>query len=202
MSSWFGGEADDSLGQMRWNSTPVIALVAVIIFAAAAGLLILSGDDDGGPTPVSRNTPVATTAPRSTPAPGEFGAEPRLGDNVDAVSPEHGRTVSQLSTLPVAGGTQPGGVCAKVNFENFGNSADTIRWFHMAFDDQLVTQLTTVHPGPINPGTGIPDEAEICYTPEEGIPVGMHTAAISVGDPNIPSAPPRQIVSWSFEVAP
>ena len=193
VSFWFGAEPDGSLGRMKWNSTPVIALVAVFVFVAAAVLLIRSGGgDDNG----------ATQAPRSTPASGEFGDPPRLGDNVEAVSPAHGETVTQSSTLPVAGGSQPGGVCATVNFQDFGLSPDTIRWFHLAFDGELVTQLTTVYADPVNSDTGIPDGAVICYTPDEGIPVGMHTAAVSVGDPSIPAAPARQLVGWSFEVVP
>ncbi len=185
---------------MKWNSTPVIAIVAVLIFGAAAVLLIVSGGDNDGPIQSVGDTPNPTAVVRNTPAPGEFGSPPRLGDNVEAISPAHGQTVSQSSTRAIAGGAQPSGVCVTVNFENFGSSPDTIRWFHMAFDDQLVTQLTTVYGDPVNPDTGIPDGAEICYMPDEGLPVGMHTAAVSVGDPNFPTAPPRQIVAWSFEV--
>lgn len=202
MSSWFDAGPDDSLGRMKWNSTPVIALVAVFIFAAAAGLLILAGGDDDGPVQGGGNTPIPTAPPRNTPASGEFGDPPRLGDNVEAVAPEHAQTVSQSSTLPLAGGTQPGGVCATVNFDDFGTSPETVRWFQMAFDGELVTQDTTVFFRGENSDTGDPTGMELCYMPDEGLPVGMHTAAVSVSDPNIPAAPARQVVGWSFEVAP
>ena len=46
-----------------------------------------------------------------------------------------------------------------------------------------------------------PDDGVVCFMPPEGLPVGVHTAAVSVQNPRAQTAP-RQVVGWVFEVVP
>ncbi len=174
---------------MKWNSTPVIALVAVLVFAAAAGLLMLAGGDDEPPP----------SSAVETPTPSKFGDPPRLGDNIEDVAPAHAQTVGQAATRPRPGAPAPSGVCVTVNFVD---TPENLRWFHMAYDEQLVTHLTTVFP--INPDaeTGEYGGAVISYETYDGLETGINSAAVSVSDPTVPNAVVRQVVGWKFEVVP
>ena len=174
---------------MKWNSTPVIALVAVVVFAAAAALLVFSRSDD--PTPSAR-----PTSPVDAPSPSAFGDPPRLGDAVLDVSPAHAEPIDQADTRPEFPIRAPAGLCATVSFED---TPETLRWFHLWFDGDLVTPSTTVFPT-AEEVDGIPVGADICYMPDEGLPVGVHTAAVTVSDPTVPNPIARQVVTWGFEV--
>ena len=183
---------------MKWNSTPVIALVAALIFAGAAALLFMAGGD--GDSPADGSVATATASPVSnTPVSEKFGDPPRLGDNVEEVLPAWGQSVTQAQTVPVPDLSQPAGACAVINFQD---APDQLRWFHMAYDGELVTHLTTAFLRSSASDPDNPDGAILCYMPDEGLSVGVHTAAVSVTNPNDPNATPRQVVAWAFEVTP
>ena len=160
---------------------------ALILFATAA-----CGD---GPAKTAGGgavgAPVSATAPA---IPADFGPAPKLGGNVKTISPAHAAQVKQASTRsPVA--ATPKGLCADVNFDGLPENG---LWFRVAFDGkEVTTKLSWAVDSKENPTNG-----RLCYAPAEGFPVGKHSAALSVQDPNNPAAPTRQIVGWAFEVTP
>ena len=81
---------------------------------------------------------------------------------------------------------------------NFDGLPENGLWFRVAFDGkEVTTKLSWAVDSKENPTNG-----RLCYAPAEGFPVGKHSAALSVQDPNNPAAPTRQIVGWAFEVTP
>lgn len=199
--------ASGEMPNVRWL---FVALVVPL-------LLVACGDGAGDSSPPAAANTAAPPTPRPTTAgsspvataargPDDFGPAPRLGDNVTKVSPEHGTKVTQASTRspdPV----RPGGVCAEVNFEGIedpppgsglpeGASAKRI-WFRMAIGRTEVTpELVWIVP------SEDADVGRVCFSPEEGLPIGRTTAALVVQDPFDQSKPTKQTVAWEFEVVP
>jgi hypothetical protein len=117
--------------------------------------------------------------------------------NIEAIFPEHGAKVSQASTRT---GSQDGagGACVQANFDG---PAENAQWIRIVFDEEEVTpKLTVIFP--VDAETVSPEGATLCWAPEEGFTVGMHTVAVGVQNPNNPQEPPQQIVEWQFEVTP
>jgi len=110
-----------------------------------------------------------------------------------AVTPAHASRVSQAETR--SDGLQaPRGVCVRASF---GGLPERTLWFRMAVDgvevtDRLVWYLSTLDS----------QEGTACYQPPEGLPLGVHEAAVAVQNPFNLNEPPRQLVSWAFEVTP
>ncbi|MGH2610861.1 MAG: hypothetical protein ACRDHF_17405, partial [Tepidiformaceae bacterium] len=87
------------------------------------------------------------------------------------------------------------GICAEVTYEGLPQNN---RSFQMAFDDDIVTQELTLL---LLEGTEAdPIRGLICYATEEGLPLGVHSAAVAVQDPNNLAGPPDEVVGWKFEV--
>lgn len=171
-----------------------LRLLAVAALPCALLAFAACGD---GPDPV---TPTAAPSSAATPGasasiPADFGPAPKLGGNIDAITPEHGQKVTQRDTRSVDP-ARPRGLCAVVNFDNLSGQ-DTLRWFRMAFDGVEVTpELTWL----VAPETGDRSGGRVCFAPTEGFKVGKHSAAVSVADPNNVSAAAKQTIGWAFEV--
>lgn len=162
---------------MKLRLLSFAAVPFVLFFAAACG-----DGDNPDPTP----------APSPTRDASAFGPTPVLGGNILDITPKHASSVKQAATRS-PNPNRPEGVCAKVDFKDL---PDTGRWFRMALDEtEVTTELTWIVSSNESPTGGI-----MCFAPEEGIPVGRHTAAVAVQDPNNPQAPTRQIVAWEFDV--
>jgi hypothetical protein len=159
--------------------------------------------DGADPGPTATPTATGTAQVVQTAEPGRatitatsnqtgFGPAPTLGGHVNALSPEHGQRIPQAQTRTIDPGN-PRGICAEVDFEGL---PENVLWFRFALDGrEYTTQLVWVVPTDVNP-----EEGKMCYAPEEGIPVGMHDAAIVVQDPSDTAAATREVVSWRFEV--
>lgn len=158
-----------------------------VALAGAALLFTACGD---GP-----DAPAATPGATGTPGiPEDFGPAPVLGGNITSITPEHGASVTQASTRTTNLGN-PRGICAEVTFDGLPQYA---QWFRMAVDGVEVTEeLLWIVPTREQPTTG-----KVCFTPEAGLAVGKHTAALAVQDPNNPLADSKQVVGWAFEVVP
>jgi hypothetical protein len=152
--------------------------VLLVGVAAVVAVLAFGGDDDGA------------AVPTSTPDPAGFGPAPILDGNIIEVSPEHGATVTQESTRTIDP-NDPRGVCVRVRFEDTHG-----QWYRMAVNGEEVTSqgiwdFTRVD---------VDDTGRLCYDPAEGLPVGRIQAAVSVQDPQVFGAPPREVVGWEFDV--
>jgi hypothetical protein len=171
---------------------PWVILVAgtvVIVVVAAGATFALGGDDDDDGGQVATGTPTPTQATGDP-----FGKAPAMTEHITQVIPAHGLKVQQRNTRPTASG--PSGVCAVVNYKDL---AENNQWFRMAFDDKEVTQELTL----IIKGTqASPEGATMCYAPDGGVPVGIHSAAIIMQDPRDTSGTARELVAWKFEVIP
>lgn len=179
---------------------PILALCAaagVAAFAASCG-------DDGSTTVDSYRqlsksvTPAASASASGTAAASgtttQFGPAPKLGGNVIKVQPAHAERIAQPLTR-AATPDQPKGLCFEASFSGLDGN---IQWFRLVLDGQEVTpKLTWAVSSATNPTGG-----RACYPLKDGIPVGVHTAAVSVQNPNNPNEPPRQLVGWGFEVTP
>lgn len=165
-----------------------IRLALVAALPAALFLFAACGDGPDKPEPT-----VAGASPTVVGSTAEFGPEPVLGENIVSVSPGWAERVKQASTR-TANPTKPGGLCAVVDFKDL---PETIRWFRLVLDE---TEVTTSLTWAIAPEGGDRSGGRMCYAPAEGIPVGVHSAAIAVQDPNNVQARSRQIVAWKFEV--
>lgn len=175
------------------------------LILAAAGALALAltaffaacGDGPGTPgeTPGATRTPTTAGTPRPTLAQPTIpltGPTPRLGGNVTKVSPAHGAQVTQASTRTLDPG-RPGGLCFEASFEGLPENS---LWFRVRIDEQEVTnKMTWVVDSLESPSAG-----RGCYAPAEGLPVGLHNAAIAVQNPNSTTEPTKQLVVWAFEV--
>jgi hypothetical protein len=82
----------------------------------------------------------------------------------------------------------------KANFK--GLAAGNLQWFRMAFDGVEVTSKLLWAVDSFEKPTG----GTVCYSLEQGFPVGRHFVAISVQDPA--GGPVKQVASWGFEVTP
>lgn len=154
------------------------------VFAfAVAGALLVSACGDGAEDDADGS---------ATNDVSDYGPTPTLRDNIVAVSPAHGSTVSLASTMS-PDPANPNGVCVEVTFENTPQYG---QWFRMAVNGEEVTPETTW----IIATQENPEDGRLCYAPEEGLPEGRIQAAVSVQDPTNFSAPPRQVVSWAFDV--
>lgn len=172
-----------------------IAFLGLLIALFAAGC----GDGPG-------TSAAATKAPKATkttdissggqqsPAASWPGPAPRFGTNVTAITPQHGTKVTQADTRS-PNPTKPRGVCFVASFKDLGD--DAARWFRMAVDDKEVTTQDFTW---IVSDNDQPEGGRGCYAPVDGLKVGKHTAAVSVQNPNNPSEPTRELVSWAFEV--
>ncbi|MCC6387585.1 MAG: hypothetical protein IT302_09395 [Dehalococcoidia bacterium] len=177
---------------------------ARIILAGAGALVVVltalfaaCGDGPDKPPqdlPATR-TPTSAGTPRPTlaqPTIGLAGPTPRLGGNVTKLSPAHGATVSQASTRTIDP-SRPGGLCFEASFEGLPENS---LWFRLRLDEQeLTTKMTWVVDSFENPTAG-----RGCYAPTEGLPVGLHNAAVAVQNPNSATEPTKQLVVWAFEV--
>ena len=167
---------------MKLRRSFLAVVPAVLLLAAACG--------DGSIKTIDE-------AATSTPGPGgtaeaRFGKAPTLGGNILEVSPKHAEMIRQGATRS-PNPNQPQGVCARTSFQGLNGNA---QWFRMAIDGvEVTTELVWIIASEDNPTGGI-----VCFAPAEGITVGDHSAAISVQDPNNPSAPRRQLVAWKFAV--
>lgn len=171
------------------------------ILGLALGLATSCGDGpDKPPTTSAAATTVAT--PARTPIAGSalptntpdlMGPGPRLGGNVTVVSPQHGSQVRQAATRPSASNRT--GLCFEADFKNL---PETILWYRLRIDgDEVTTKMTWAVSSQDQPTGG-----RGCYAPAEGLPIGRHSAAVAVQNPNNPSEPTRQLVTWAFEVIP
>jgi len=170
----------------KTNALPFLVAGGVILLAgiAAAAILLRGGDDDDSAIPATTTTPTST----------EFGREPSLDGNVFEIFPEHAATVKQAETLP-GNPDHPGAVCLRIRFEETNGT-----WYRMAVDGIEVTEQT-IWIG-INPTTNeLPEEAQLCYDPPEGLRTGLIDASVVVQEPNGIS-PVKEIVEWRFRVDP
>ena len=184
----------------------VSCVAAVLATAAACGGSSSNKTIDNA-SKIAKDTPSASASAqtRSTPTPqasavSKFGVPPVLGGNVTDVAPGWGKSVKQAATRTTNRGN-PSGVCADVSYNP---PATSNLWFRMAVDGQEVTSKLTVigHDKAAPVQTPQVSTATICYPPAEGLSVGIHTAAVSVQNPQNPQAPIVQTVSWKFEVTP
>jgi hypothetical protein len=162
----------------RRSPTPFIVaggLIAIVVVAVLAVTLLSGGDDDPEPPADA------------------LGPAPTLDGNVIAIYPEHGAEVEQATTRT---GTQefPGAVCVRVRFGDTTNGTS----YRMAVDGVEVTEETIWYGiDPAKPE--LPEEAQLCYDPPEGLDRGRIDAAVSVQDPNS-AGPPQEVVAWKFDV--
>lgn len=177
-------------------------LSAVLAVAAACGGSGSNKTIDNA-NQIANNNPSASVAANATPTPapsqvGEFGPPPVLGSNVTDVAPKWAASVPQSQTKTPNRG-DPHGVCADIAYVP---PADSLLWFRMAVDGQEVTQKLVAIQHLTSPTATTAETATICYAPEDGLSVGMHSAAVSVQQPNAPTASIIQNVAWKFEVTP
>jgi len=166
---------------MRFQHFALGALPCALLLLAACG----DGPDE----------PAAATATSSVAA-DAFGPAPLLGGNIDQISPAHGARVAQAQTV-TTNRLNPRGVCVKVNFNGLPTYGQSFRFI---VDEKEVTAGgDTVWIIPTNES---PKDGTICYSPDGGLPVGVHSAAIGVQDPSNLTGPFKQIVDWKFEVTP
>lgn len=180
-------------------------MVALLVLVAGCGSSGNKTVENGGsiaskftPTPLGAPTatPNATISASQTAAAGATpawpGPAPKMTANILDITPKHGIQVNQASTkLDKSSGL--GGVCAKISF---ADPVQNIQWFRMVLDTTEVTaKLTVLVSADQQTGT-------ICYATDAGIPVGRHTAAVSVQDPSDTTGKILQLVGWAFEVVP
>ncbi|MBI2764507.1 MAG: hypothetical protein HYX53_01205 [Chloroflexi bacterium] len=179
---------------LLYAAAAAVLVAASLGFAACRDTTSTTATLPPGGTPttaVKAKTPVTGVA---TPTPDLKGPAPRLGGNVTKVSPAHGSQVKQSSTR-TSNVNVPGGVCFEANFDGL---QENIQWFRLRVDDQEVTtKMTWAVDSADNPSKG-----RGCYPPTDGIPVGLHTAAVSVQNPSNLNEPTKQLVVWTFEVVP
>lgn len=168
--------------------------IAALIIACAPVVLLLAACGDGPDQPATTVAPGGTAAPAGSATIAPFGPAPTLGGNVTDISPGHAERVTQPSTRTVDA-YKPSGVCFGASFKNAPEQA---QWFRMAVDDQEVTTKLIW----FVPTQNAPETGRACYAPPQGLPVGRHTAAVSVQNPRSLTEPPRQMVAWAFDVTP
>lgn len=160
-----------------------VPLAALLFLALTALSACGDGADDGTPGP----SPARSSGTPAIPA--DFGPAPTLGKNIESITPAHGARVQQASTRTLDP-IQPRGLCATVNFEP---PVENLQWFRMVIDDREVTPELTIRADAGTPPKG----ATLCWPPPQGLSVGKHTAALSVGPFG---GTPIQVIGWAFEV--
>lgn len=183
---------------------PLVGLLVAVTLALAAAC----GGSSSNKTiknagDIAKNSPSASAAANATPTPApsavtEFGVPPVLGGNVTDVAPGWGKSVTHAQTLK-ADTDKNTAVCGKINFDP---PVQNIQWFRMAVDGTEVTTQATVAVR-----TDSSDKVQgsaICWAPKDGkgLSAGIHSAAISVQNPQDPQAAIVQTVSWKFRVTP
>jgi hypothetical protein len=169
------------------NLVFVMRIKSIFLTALPAALLLFAACGDGADTP-------ETPTPEPTVDPLSFGEPPVLGGNILEISPAHAEQVTRAATI-TRNELDPKGVCVKVSFTGLPTFGQAFRFI---IDETEVTAAgDTVWVIATNES---PKDGRICYAPEGGIPVGRHTAAIAVQDPNNTTGPYKQIVDWKFEV--
>jgi len=163
----------------KFAATAASLALAIGAFAACGD----GSDDDSG------DAATPTTAGGEARIPADFGPAPKFGNNVELVSPAHASRVKQAETR-TTDPIRPGGLCAEVNFDD---PVENLQWFRMVLDAEEVTARLTVKVDSGNPPKG----ATLCWAPPEGLKVGKHTAALSVGPFG---GDPIQVIGWAFEV--
>ncbi len=182
-----------------------VSCVAAVLAAAAAcgGSSSNKTIDNGGQ--IAKDTPSvsASAQANATPTPqpsavSQFGVPPVLGGNVTAVAPGWAKSVKQAQTLK-ADPDKNTAVCGKINFDS---PAQNIQWFRMAVDGTEVTTQATI--AVLTDSSQTVKGSAICWAPKDGkgLSVGIHSAAISVQEPNATTAPVLQTVAWKFQVTP
>ncbi len=171
-----------------------IALLALVALGLAACSSNTNKTVANAATVAAQYTPTqvggATATPAASPTVAWPGPAPKMTANITAIFPANGAKVTQASTR-LNKNTQLGGVCADISF---ASPVQSIQWFRMAVDAKEVTAKLTVLVK-ADRKTG-----QICYAVDAGIPVGKHTAAVSVQDPSDTTGKILQIVAWAFEV--
>lgn len=157
--------------------------------ALPSALLLFAACGDGADNP-------ETSTPEATVNSDAFGPPPVLGGNIEQISPAHGQRV-QFARTVTTNQLDPKGVCVKVNFDGLPAYGQSFRFI---VDEQDVTAGGDT--SWIVATNQAPKDGTICWSPEGGIPVGVHSAAIGVQDPNNLQADFKQIVDWKFEVIP
>ena len=191
---------------------PISATVLLVVLAAAfTGCTSKNKTIGNAGNIASQYTPTTIGAPTATPnatvsasetaaanaaasaTPAWPGPAPKMTANITDITPKHGIQVNQASTRQDKN-TQLGGVCAKISFADPGPEHPVVpAW---CLDTTEVTaKLTVLVSSDQKTGT-------ICYATATGIPVGRHTAAVSVQDPSDTTGKILQIVGWAFEVVP
>jgi hypothetical protein len=173
----------------------------VFVFCSAATALVFAACGDG-PDAVATSTPTAeTTATAASSATQGTLPSPTVPDrNIEAISPAHGEKVPQLDTRSPNRDDPRNGACAQVNFEGL---PEQFQWIRMFFDEEEVTVSPDVLLiAPQSASQQTPDGGTICYAPQDGFSVGLHTVTIGIQNPRNPSEPTRQIMQWQFEVVP
>ncbi len=160
------------------------ALPLLLLLAAACG-----DGPDSNQTPTPR--PTATSA-----ATGGFGPAPVLGGNIVKVSPAHGTSVTRAQTI-TTNPTVPKGVCVDVTFDGLPTTGQAFRFIvdekDVTADGETVWKVDS---------TQAPKNGTLCFTPKDGLTVGVHSAAVGVQDSTNVQAPFKQVVAWKFEVTP
>lgn len=190
---------------MTMRMRPILAVLcaAVVLVGAAACGGSSSNKTINNAGDIASKSPSASAAANSTPTPapsavGEFGAPPVLGGNVTDVAPGWGKSVTQSATRSPQRG-DPHGVCADISY---AAPATNLLWFRMAVDGTEVTQKLIAIQHVAGPTATTAQTGSICYAPTDGLPAGIHSAAVSVQNPQDPQAPIVQTVSWKFRVTP
>jgi hypothetical protein len=194
---WFLESAGASLGSMRMR-----LFFAAIPLAAIA--LAACGDGPDSPaTPDSTTAAATETVPATTNTPGAVPSieAPVIPEgNVEAIRPEHGAVVKQIDTRSPNPNDPSNGVCVQVSFEDL---PENFQWIRMIFNEEEVTVSPDILlVAPSSAQQTAPEGGSMCYMPEEGLPVGVHTVTVGIQNPRNLSEPTRQIVQWQFEVVP
>jgi hypothetical protein len=119
-----------------------------------------------------------------------------MTEHILSVTPEHGSKVPRARTIESPNGGR--GICAEVAYE--GLPQNNLH-FLMALDGELVlpkyTSVVVTEGTQADPVKGL-----LCHGTEggPGLSPGIHSAAVSVQDPDNLSAPASEVVGWKFEV--
>jgi hypothetical protein len=187
---------------MRVRSILTISVLgAVFALAAACGSsnkTIKNGEQ------IANSSPAASAAANATPTPApsgvaEYGQPPVLGGNVTDVAPGWGKSVKQADTVIKNKENPRGGVCVDIKY---AAPATDATWYRMAVDGQEVTQKLIVVQHIKGPTATTAATGTLCYGPSEPLSLGVHSAAVSVQQPNALTASPLQTVAWKFKVVP
>ncbi len=187
---WFAPEGDatfrTSMRVPPWailvGGLAAIAVLIVVAFVAA--------DDDDGPGASAAGTPTPTVSGDP------FGPAPTMTEHIHKVTPEHESRVQQAQTIESPNGGR--GICAEITYEGLPQNQ---LHFLMALDGELVLpekySLVLIEGTEADPIRGL-----LCHGTEggPGLSPGIHSAAVSVQDPNNFSAPATEVVGWKFEV--